>query len=96
MHRLGVNITKSFELGVFETIISEEANINYFNPIVFYRAIEQQEGSPDNSLLGIDFNYSHKGKFQFYGQFILDEFVIDALRNGEGDWRNKFGCTARH
>ncbi len=91
MHRLGVNITKSFELGVFETIISEEANINYFNPIVFYRAIEQQEGSPDNSLLGIDFNYSHKGKFQFYGQFILDEFVIDALRNGEGDWRNKFG-----
>lgn len=91
MHRLGVNITKSLEVGVFETIISEEANINYFNPIVFYRAIEQQEGSPDNVLLGLDFNYNHKGKYQFYGQFILDEFVIDALRNGEGDWRNKFG-----
>lgn len=91
MHRLGVNITKSLEVGVFETIISQRANINYFNPIVFYRAVEQQEGSPDNSLLGLDFSYNHKGKFQFYGQFILDEFVIDALRNGEGDWRNKFG-----
>ena len=91
MHRLGVNITNSLEIGVFETIISSEANINYFNPIVFYRAVEQQEGSPDNVLLGLDVNVNLKGKYQFYGQFILDEFVIDALRNGEGDWRNKFG-----
>lgn len=91
MHRLGVNITKSLEVGVFETIISEEANINYFNPIIFYRAIEQQQGSPDNSLLGLDFSYNFKNEFQFYGQFILDEFVIDALRSGDGDWRNKFG-----
>jgi len=91
MHRLGVNITKSLEVGVFETIISEEANINYFNPVIFYRAIEQQQGSPDNALLGLDFSYNLKSKFQFYGQFILDEFLIDALRSGNGDWRNKFG-----
>ncbi len=91
MHRLGVNITNSLEVGVFETIISERADINYFNPIVFYRAIEQQGGSPDNSLLGLDFSYNLKNKFQFYGQFVLDEFVIDALRAGNGDWRNKFG-----
>ncbi|MFY0593385.1 capsule assembly Wzi family protein [Roseivirga sp.] len=91
MHRLGVNITNSLEIGVFETIISSKANINYFNPLVFYRAIEQQEGSPDNVLIGLDVNVNLKGKYQLYGQFMLDEFVLDALRSGEGDWRNKFG-----
>ena len=90
-HRLGINIGRSFELGVFESIISDGANINYFNPIIFYRAIEQQQGSPDNALLGFDFKFNLKKKYQFYGQFILDEFLIDALRAGDGDWRNKFG-----
>lgn len=91
MHRLGVNITNSLEIGVFETIISTKADINYFNPIVFYRAVEQQGGSPDNTLLGLDVNVNLKGKYQIYGQATLDEFVIDALRSGNGDWRNKFG-----
>ncbi len=91
MHRLGIQLFPSLEIGVFESIISGAANINYFNPIIFYRAIEQNEGSPDNTLAGLDFNYNYKNMIQFYGQFILDEFVIDALRSGNGDWRNKFG-----
>lgn len=90
-HRLGLNITPNFELGVYETIISAEANINYFNPVVFYRAIEQQRGSPDNILLGLDFKWNIKNKYQVYGQFMLDEFLIDDLRSGEGSWKNKFG-----
>lgn len=90
-HRLGINITPGFELGVFETVFSTEANINYFNPIVFYRAVEQQRGSPDNILLGMDFQWNIKGKYQLYGQFTFDEFVIDALRSGDGEWKNKFG-----
>lgn len=90
-HRLGVNITPQLEVGVFEAIIAQSADISYFNPIIFYRAVEQQLGSPDNVLLGLDFQWNFKKQFQFYGQFILDEFVIDALRGGEGDWRNKFG-----
>lgn len=91
LHRLGVNITPNFELGLYETIISAKANINYFNPIVFYRAIEQQRGSPDNILLGIDFKWNIKNRYQVYGQFLLDEFKIDELRSNSGSWRNKFG-----
>lgn len=90
-HRLGVNITPNFELGLYETIIAPEANINYFNPIVFYRAIEQQRGSPDNILLGMDFRWNIKNRYQIYGQFLLDEFLIEELRSGDGSWRNKFG-----
>lgn len=91
MHRLGINLFPHLEVGIFETIISQNANINYFNPIIFYRALEQQEGSPDNTLVGLDFNYTYKNSIQLYGQFVLDEFVIDALRSGDGNWRNKFG-----
>jgi len=91
MHRLGIDITPNFNIGVYETIIADSANINYFNPIIFYRAIEQNQGSPDNILIGMDFQWNIKKKFQLYGQFMLDEFYIDALRENNGDWRNKFG-----
>ncbi len=91
MHHLGVNITDNFEFGVFETVILTDADINFFNPLIFYRAIEQQRGSPGNTLLGFDFKWNVKNKYSFYGQFVLDEFLIDALRSGDGDWRNKFG-----
>ncbi len=90
-HRLGVNISKSVEIGLFETVILPKADINLFNPVIFYRAIEQQRGSPGNTLLGLDFKVNVKDKYSFYGQFLIDEFVIDALRSGNGDWRNKFG-----
>ena len=90
-HRLGVQLFPNFELGLFESIVSQKADLNYFNPLIFYRAVEQQLGSPDNVLLGVDFQYNVKSKVQLYGQFILDELVISALRSGNGDWRNKFG-----
>ena len=86
-----MDFTPNFELGLYESIISAEANINYFNPLIFYRAVEQQRGSPDNILLGLDFRWNLRGKYQLYGQFMLDEFLISELRSGGGSWRNKFG-----
>jgi hypothetical protein len=90
-HRLGVDITPNFNIGVYESIITDSVNINYFNPIIFYRAIEQQQGSPDNILVGMDFQWNIKNRAQLYGQFILDEFYLSALTANDGDWRNKFG-----
>jgi hypothetical protein len=42
-------------------------------------------------MLGFDFkaNAGHQG--QFYGQFLLDEFVLKEIRAGNGWWGNKFG-----
>jgi hypothetical protein len=91
MHRLSVNFSKNVEVGVFETIIARKADINYFNPIIFYRAIEQQQGSPDNINLGLDFKVNIHNKYQVYGQAVIDEFLIGAITGGNGDWRNKFG-----
>ncbi len=68
--------------------------LDYFNPIIFYRAIEQQNGSSDNVLLGMDFKWNVVRKLQLYGQFVLDEFVIDNLKKGNGWWANKFAIQA--
>ncbi|KOF03048.1 hypothetical protein OB69_09540 [Roseivirga seohaensis subsp. aquiponti] len=90
-HRLGLNITPKFSIGLFESVMSENATLAYFNPIIFYRAVELQEGSPDNVLLGLDFNWKVKKGISVYGQALLDEFVLGDLRAGEGSWRNRYG-----
>ena len=96
-HHLSVNITDNINIGVFETEVFGRKkdqgyfDLSYLNPIIFYRAIEQQKGSPDNALLGLDFKANIKKRFSLYGQVMLDEFVLSQLRSGDGSWVNKFG-----
>ncbi len=98
MHHLSVNVGKKLNVGVFESVVfgvdsarSDQLDIQYLNPIIFYRAIEQQNGSPDNVLLGLDFKWLVAKKLSLYGQLTLDEFLLDNLREGNGWWANKFG-----
>lgn len=64
--------------------------LQYLNPIIFYRAIEQSVGSKDgNALLGLDFKWNVKQRVQLYGQLVLDEFVLSQVRAGNGWWANK-------
>lgn len=99
LHHLSINIGKKFTFGIFESVIfspddpggTDHFRLDYLNPIIFYRAIEQQNGSSDNVLLGIDFKLNAIRKMSFYGQFVLDEFVISHFRARDGWWGNKFG-----
>ncbi|UOQ97511.1 capsule assembly Wzi family protein [Hymenobacter sp. 5317J-9] len=61
----------------------------YLNPVIFYRAIEQQVGSADNAILGLDFKWNILHTAQLYGQLVLDEFKISEIRAGNGWWGNK-------
>jgi hypothetical protein len=98
LHHLSINVGKKLNLGVFESVIfspddsigTDHFRLEYLNPIIFYRAIEQQNGSSDNVMLGLDFKWNAIKKISFYGQFLLDEFVIDNIRDGNGWWANKF------
>jgi hypothetical protein len=63
--------------------------LQYLNPIIFYRAIEQSAGSEDNALLGADFKWNIRNRVQLYGQLVLDEFVLSEIRSGSGWWANK-------
>ncbi|MEO6932588.1 MAG: hypothetical protein ABI151_13230 [Chitinophagaceae bacterium] len=94
MHRLGVNVTSNLNVGLFESIIFGRTNrydFSYLNPIIFLRSVEQQNGSPDNAVVGFDlkWNVAHQG--QIYAQLMLDEFVLKELRARKGWWGNKFG-----
>ena len=82
-----------FELGLNEMIIHHRANggfdMNYLNPIIFYRSLERDLGSGDNALIAFDARYK-RGIFTFYGQLLLDEFNLKEVVKG-GNWSNKQG-----
>lgn len=99
VHHLSINIGKRFNLGLFESVVFNQTDStsfewNYLNPIIFYRAVEQQFGSSDNAMLGLDFKWNAFRGVQFYGQFVLDEFLFDNLKAGTGWWANKFAVQA--
>lgn len=97
MHHLDVNIGKSVNIGLFEAIIfgrPDRFEFGYLNPIIFYRSIEQQNGSFDNALAGLDFKVNVKKRVQIYGQLLLDEFVLSEIRKDRGSWVNKWGIQA--
>jgi hypothetical protein len=94
MHHLSVNATKWLTLGLFEAVIFGRKNrfdFMYLNPIIFLRAAEQQNGSPDNAIIGFDAKANIGRRAQVYSQILLDEFLLKEVRAGNGWWGNKFG-----
>lgn len=94
MHHLDINVTKWLNIGLFEGVIFGRTNrfdFGYLNPIIFYRSIEQQNGSFDNSIIGLDAKANLAGKIQLYGQFSLDEFLLSEIKKNRGWWANKWG-----
>ena len=97
VHHLDVGITKSLNVGLFEGIIfgrPDHFEFGYVNPIIFYRSIEQQNGSFDNAVAGIDAKINIKHAIQLYGQLLLDEFVLSEIKANRGFWANKWGIQA--
>ena len=94
MHHLDINILKWLNIGLFEGIVFGRENLfdfSYLNPIIFYRSIEQQNGSDDNAVVGFDLKANVAKRFQIYGQLLLDEFKLSEIRANRGWWANKFG-----
>ncbi len=92
-HHLDVDITRWLNIGLFEGTIMNRSNnfeLQYLNPLIFYRAIEQSLGSPDNSLLGLDFKLNLFNHISAYGQFALDEFNFKRLVSKQKWWGNKY------
>lgn len=93
LHHLSLDVTKNFNIGLFESEViggpGRGLEIQYLNPVIFYRAIEQNLGSADNALLGLDFKWNIKHTAQLYGQVVLDEFKLNEVLSGNGWWSNK-------
>jgi len=110
-HYLDWNATKWLSIGLFETIIwqAEEENytrgfdVNYLNPVIFYRPVEFSVGSSDNALIGANIKITPIKKHVFYFQLLFDEFLLKEIRADvnqglnpddniqSGWWANKYG-----
>jgi hypothetical protein len=96
-HYLSWNVSKRLNIGLFESVMWENTNgrgfdINYLNPIIFFRAIEFQTGQDaGNAILGLSSKYKWNNKLNLYGQFVVDEFSLSDITAGEQSWKNKLG-----
>ena len=94
VHHLNIRMARWLDVGIFESVIMKRSNhfeLQYLNPIIFYRSVEHALGSPDNVLLGGDFKANIARRASLYGQFVLDEFNTKYFFKGSGWWANKFG-----
>lgn len=97
MHYLSWNVSQRFNMGIFESIVwqSNDENyrrgfdINYLNPVIFYRPVEFGIGSPDNALLGFAFNVKVGKHNLLYSQLMFDEFLLREIKTGDGWFGNK-------
>ncbi len=98
-HYLNWNIGKRFSLGLFESVIwaakdtigHRGLDVNYLTPLVMYRPVEYNLGSPDNMTLGVNMKYIPWKDAALYGQFVLGEYKADEVFSGEKWWANKQG-----
>ncbi len=96
-HFVDWNITDKISLGFFDAIIWQDADANgkrgfdfsYLNPLVFLRATEGANYSPDNALLGFTAKYKFAKNVVSYGQILIDEFRFEDITSGKGAWTNK-------
>ncbi|MBT3648001.1 MAG: hypothetical protein HN542_07155 [Flavobacteriales bacterium] len=94
MHYLSVNLTKWWNIGLFEAVVWEQEDsvvnrgydIQYLNPIIFFRPVEYGLGSSDNSLLGLSTTIRPNSSLTLYGQLLLDEFLFSEVN---APWRVK-------
>ncbi len=93
-HYLSYAPRKNMEIGLFETVVFSRQNqfeLQYLNPVILYRTVEQFLDSPDNVLIGINGKWNIINGVQLYGQVLLDEFNLSEITAGNGWWANKYG-----
>lgn len=92
-HHLSVNILKNLNVGILEAIILSRENgfeLNYLNPVIFYRSAERALDSPDNAFAGLDFKWNFLKRFSLYGQLGIDELHSSQLIINPNSWAHKF------
>ena len=96
-HYLSYNVTKRWNLGLFESVVWSNSNgrgfdPNFINPIIFYRAVEfASSPKSGNALLGLTSKFKFNSQISAYGQFLIDEFSVGDVSKGNKSWKNKFG-----
>lgn len=100
MHYFDIIPHKRLSIGLFESVVWENRDtmgnyrgfdVNYLNPLIFFRPVEYTLGSPDNVIIGLNLKYNFAKNQVLYGQIVVDEFLLKEVRSGDGWWANKQG-----
>ncbi len=97
VHYIDWNALPRLHLGFFETVVWYNENrrgfdVNFLNPLIFFKTAEYEAGSnASNTLVGLAADYKFPRKIQLYGQFVLDEMTVSKFFGDSGYWANKFG-----
>ncbi len=90
VHHLSMNIGRHLNIGLFEAVMYPmNPDVSYFNPIIFYKAIVNQNGASDKAIIGLDCKYNFAKHFSLYGQILINEFKLSEVVGGKGWWGNK-------
>lgn len=97
MHYLSWNISKRVNISLWESVVWQNRDndnlrgfdVNYLNPIIFYRPVEFAQGSSDRVTIGTSFSVKVGGNTKIFGQIALDEFLLDSVLAGNGWFGNK-------
>ncbi len=101
-HYLSINVHPRLQFGLFEGIIWQDSDslgrrgfdMNYFNPVIFYRPVEFSLSSPDNAVIGANLKLKLHDQFSIYGQFFVDDIDIGKSKDSSGYILNKYGFQA--
>jgi len=99
IHYLQVMLWKRLNIGLFDALIWENADstgyrgfdVQYLNPVILLRPIEESNGSPDNALMGTTMSFRVNKHINIYGQLLLDEFKLSHMKARDGWWGNNNG-----
>jgi len=93
IHHISMQVSKRLNIGLYENVMESGRNgfkIGYLNPVIFYKAIEQDYGIAGKTNIGIDFKENAFKNVQFYGQLLFNEFHFsDITHYSKGAFTNK-------
>ncbi len=102
IHHLSIQPFSWWNISIFEAVVWQAQDssfhrgfdVSYLNPIIFYRPVEFELGSPDNVLIGLSSRFDISNAIELYGQLMLDEFKLDEVTARDGWWGNKYAIQA--
>jgi len=88
-HRLSFSPLKNVKIGFGESVIylRTSPQIDYLNPLNFYKSIEHRLGDKDNALLFFDLEIIPLSNVRFYSTYLIDD--IDFSKIGTKWYGNK-------
>lgn len=88
-HRISFSPIKDLRFGLGEVVVylRTSPQLEYLNPLNFYKSMEHQLGDKDNALLFFDFEILPFKEFRLYSTYLIDD--IDFAKIGKRWFGNK-------